>query len=99
MAFSSIHAAVPLHSAVIVHTYPGDPNASTEGANDSVELRKTRPATGQDGSRPKPPQAVARSVNLEAAGSVAGHETKIDPRRIRQPLRRSWRSRRFDQFT
>ncbi len=42
--------------------------------NDSVELIKTQPATGRDGSRPKPSKAVARSASLEAARPVADHE-------------------------
>jgi hypothetical protein len=42
--------------------------------NDSIELIKTLPATGRDGSRPKPPKAVARSASLEAVRPVADHE-------------------------
>lgn len=42
--------------------------------NDSVELIKTQPATGQAGPRQKPPKAGARSASLEAVRPVADHE-------------------------
>ena len=47
--------------------------------NDSVEPMKTKSGAGRDGSRPKPPKAVARSASLEAARPVTDHEKAKRP--------------------
>ena len=42
--------------------------------NDGVELIKSPTGKGRDGSRPKPPKAVARSASLEAPRPLPDHE-------------------------
>ena len=42
--------------------------------NDGVEPIKSPPGTDRDGSRPKPPKAVAHRDSLEATRSVPDHQ-------------------------
>ena len=42
--------------------------------NDGVEPIKSPPGTDRDGSRPKPPKAVAHRDSLEATRSVPDHK-------------------------
>jgi hypothetical protein len=42
--------------------------------NDCIEPIKSPPGTGRDGSRPKPPKAVAHSASLEATRQVPDHQ-------------------------
>jgi len=50
-----------------------------------VEPTQTMPGTGGVGSRPQPPQAVARSASLEATPHVTDHD-KAKQRLTREPI-------------